>query len=360
MEDLKKMLVNLSISDLHKCILEVQKEDKLKKDIGPKNYSKVQNELRNENKVSVLRDFHNWIKSTMITNIVNLVRNESESEITLLDIAVGRGGDISKWNKAGINYVYAFDYSEDSIYEKSEGAIARLKNLKPKTEIKFAVGDATFPLGDKRFNKPNVLAGIEKELKRKKMKGFNIVSCQFALHYFFRDSNSLENVLMLVSKVLVPGGYFMGTTIDSAKFIEYYSKFPLENRNTLNRPLYRIHKTFNKKTIAKFGNEYEFTIKDEPDTNLYFNVSGTSKEYLVNFKTLTELASKYSLEPYKVNIFDQDSTGNPYYVQQGTNITNFESIYSLDLWKPKPNSREITEEELELSFLNSVFIFKKK
>jgi hypothetical protein len=53
-----------------------------------------------------------------------------------LDIAVGRGGDIAKWDKAGINYVYGFDQSEQSIYSKdpnNEGAVKRLLNIKPIT-----------------------------------------------------------------------------------------------------------------------------------------------------------------------------------------------------------------------------------
>ena len=40
---------------------------------------------------------------------------------------------------------------------------------------------------------------------------FDLVSCQFALHYSFETENKAENLLFNVSNKLRPGGYFIGT-----------------------------------------------------------------------------------------------------------------------------------------------------
>ena len=59
-----------------------------------------------------LRKFHNWIKSQLIFEAQRKTKGDC-----LLDIAVGRGGDIMKWNKAKLKYVTGFDIDSKSIYE---------------------------------------------------------------------------------------------------------------------------------------------------------------------------------------------------------------------------------------------------
>jgi mRNA (guanine-N7-)-methyltransferase len=193
-----------------------------------------------------------------------------------------------------------------------------------------------------------------------KLPGFDIVSCQFAMHYFFKDSKSLENVLILISSMLQPGGYFIGTCMDAKNIIENFSKYAPGSRKTLDRPLYTIEKKFTKNTTDKFGNEYSFFIKDsQQDKAMYFNVIGKSVEYLVHFDKLTELASKYLLEPVKINVFEKDSeTQELLRPPQGSNITLFEDLYENYITETKKT--QLSDDEQELSFLNRVFIFKKK
>ena len=50
----------------------------------------------------------------------------------------------------------------------------------------------------------------------KEKDGFNIASCQFALHYFFEDVNSLKGFIRNVSENTRVGGYFIGTCYDGS------------------------------------------------------------------------------------------------------------------------------------------------
>ena len=44
--------------------------------------------------------------------------------------------------------------------------------------------------------------------------GFNVVSCQFAIHYFFENQETLYTFLQNVSENCREGGYFIGTSYD--------------------------------------------------------------------------------------------------------------------------------------------------
>mgnify|MGYP001165663163 CR=1 FL=1 len=74
-----------------------------------------------------LRKFHNWIKLQLIIDA-----RRTTNGTKLLDVAVGRGGDIIKWSKAKIKYVTGFDSDSKSIYEKInfDGAIKRYNSVK--------------------------------------------------------------------------------------------------------------------------------------------------------------------------------------------------------------------------------------
>ena len=48
---------------------------------------------------------------------------------------------------------------------------------------------------------------------------FDIVSTQFAIHYMFRSEDKLRAYLRNVTDRLEPGGFFIGTTIDSDELV---------------------------------------------------------------------------------------------------------------------------------------------
>ena len=87
-----------------------------------------------------MRKFHNWIKLNLIQMAVSICGND-----TLLDLSVGRGGDLNKWVTAGINTVTGIDIDRNSIFssirngDNFDGAIARLRNMRiRKPYVKFS------------------------------------------------------------------------------------------------------------------------------------------------------------------------------------------------------------------------------
>ena len=53
---------------------------------------------------------------------------------------------------------------------------------------------------------------------------FDIVSCQFSIHYLFECEKKIRNFLTNASKQLRVGGYFIGTTTDSEVLISKLRK----------------------------------------------------------------------------------------------------------------------------------------
>lgn len=316
MDSLVNKMESVSINNLLNCIESLNLKNEFEKSVGPKVIDKINKESRNDSKVISLRKFHNWIKSELISRLcILLTRMNENGNNSLLDIAVGRGGDLFKWQAAGITNVTGIDINSESIHSKdpsNPGAIMRYKNSKIKNvKVNYIVGDVTDP---------------KLSIKGK----YSFVSCQFALHYFFESEESLRNVLKLVSNILVLGGYFYGTTVDGEK---------VKSLKNLNGEYYSIKKDYpSGKGI--FGKGYSFLIKDTA-------YSFPMKEYLVNFDILNKIAREYSLEPEYTELFGDYYLGN-------SNITPFGLLFD------KYSGPELSEEEKLISGLNSIFIFKKK
>jgi len=355
-KDISEELVQLSITDLLHCINSNGVKDQFIESIGKTKYNNILNEVKNENMVSrsessiiSMREFHNWVKLVLISNVSRQLKNP----VALLDIAVGRGGDLSKWNKSNVKFVFGFDNSEKSINNKDphdQGALERLANFKGnKMKVHFEVGNAMKP-------SDTLLKNMENFLDSNKLHGFEIVSCQFALHYFFKTEIDLTIVLTMISKYLKPGGYFIGTTIDGNVIKKLFKE---TTEKVYSTDLFRISRNFPKTPKTPFGNEYSFTIFDTKDKSNYFNTMGVSTEYLVNFKKLEEIAQTVGLVPVKLNFFEEyQSEGKKQFVETKSNTISFETIYKMGKWKPK-NGNYLSDEEKELNGLYSTFVFKK-
>jgi mRNA (guanine-N7-)-methyltransferase len=193
---------------------------------------------------------------------------------------------------------------------------------------------------------------MDSRLKENKLfKGFQILSCQFALHYFFKDQQSLETVFKYYVPLLVKGGYFIGTCANGKSITDLLGKEKTYTNNLLN-----ITKKFNaEKPRNPFGNAYSFNLNDEFDGANYFNSMGESIEYLVNTDTLVETAGRYDLKPVYINLFEQNEQGGYtiiHSIKDKQNFVTFEEIYKLT--KPP-----LSPDELVINNLYTTFIFIK-
>jgi mRNA (guanine-N7-)-methyltransferase len=279
----------------------------------------IQNNVTN---IENLRKFHNFIKF----NIINESCKRTSAK-NLLDIACGRGGDLQKWlSNNNLQYILAFDSHKDSIFssikngDNFDGAIARFLNIKKnyKSKIPYIVFKNLNILDNDIYEKLNQIDTNKK---------YDIISCQFAMHYFSRNDNLLNQILNMISLKLKKGGLFIGTATDGDLI------YNILNNGNVNIPLLTL--------IKKDFNNYLFYIQTEKSKTLsrqnYFELQGVSSEFYLFKDKLKNLCSQNNLE-----------------------LVEYKSFYEwYQIYKKTKTFHDLSIYEMIISFLNFSFIFKK-
>jgi len=272
-----------------------------------------------------MQNFHNLvIKAELILEVAALAPGKE-----LLDFACGKGGDLSKWTSAGFQRVISIDINKPCIdYARNYYDKFRPKNSKnKKPDVLFVWGDsskAMFPNYDIGLSKDAVRT-LKEVVPAKYM--FDVVSCQFCIHYFFESESKLRQLLQNVNDNLKIDGYFIGTCFDGKRVEELF-----KGKQTLveGGEIWSIEKLYKTAKKGKFGKEIEVMVK---------SIGEKHKEYLVDFEMLTNMAAEYKLEVVKVEEF-----GKKYETMRNGNIRNIS---------------QMSDTEKDFSFLNNYFIFKK-
>lgn len=285
---------------------------------------------RQSSSIINIRIFHNWIKRELINQAAIFLRdNYNIYNPKLLDLAVGKGGDILKWYDSNINFVIGFDIDKSSIYGP-DGAIFRYKKLMRQLKP-IKIPDYRFFVMD--LSDPDNLYEIEKIVDRTK---FNLISCQFAIHYFFKSERNLDTLIRIVARYIDKNGFFIGTTIDGSKLINLFKK--KDQTKQIKNDLYDIKLEFNISNIKNYGNKYNISLGKKTEKGHYFT-GRESEEYLVNIDLLKSVCKKYGLKFLDTINFEQ------WYKVYLRDNPNLESKYKLN------------EIEKEFSFLNFSFVF---
>lgn len=147
---------------------------------------------------------------------------------TVLDIACGRGGDLFKWlKKVPYKFYVGLDVCRWNISDPNTGACSRACKLPPaaRKHVYFLCADASHPIGpdcgkdDDSLKISRHLWGQQRLVNVPRdfggcVQGFDAVSCQFALHYFFQSERSLITFIDNVVDHMRPGAHFVGTCLD--------------------------------------------------------------------------------------------------------------------------------------------------
>lgn len=288
-------------------------------------YNSQDNMHRSMSLMYELRKFHNQtIKETLlIRECAKKILEEQgrgNYSLSIFDVACGKGGDLLKWARAGFTNAIGADISQDNIINQRDGAYARLKTAKLKHHVHksnpyaFVQMDAT-KVWDKdylmslnnEFGNKNLALGlwdidhpmneeddpcppVPEKYRGLLLNKVDVVSCQFALHYFLKDETTAHNFLKNVSSLVRKGGYFIGTGLDGTTIANKLKERSVLRGETDEKVvLWEIEKRFKDDDFykRKFGNEIQ----------VYVQSLGAKKiEYLVKFEVLRELMDEYGFE----------------------------------------------------------------
>lgn len=277
--------------------------------------------------------FHNyWAKNHY------LIKQYASGSKSLLDIACGKGGDLKRWLDNGVSTVFGIDKARDNIENANDGIYARLHRLSPKNkQYMFCTMDATEEITDAYVNKqPEDDKYIGKKLLQHGQ--FDVVSCQFAIHYFFGNEENLDKMLRNVSSFLKPGGYFIGTCMDGSKVLKRMEA--LQKQESISgkmddRIIWNIRKNYDER--EDFGCEIKVFME---------SIGVESSEYVVDKDVLNKKVESFGLSKVEITSFEDiykrvlsaDETAPEYYVKA---------------------VKDMTDVEKEYSFMNMLFVFRK-
>ena len=336
------------------------------------------NNLNNkETTTKGLRDFHNlYVKRLLITAV-------SKKGNNLIDMTVGKGGDFPKWIGSKLSFVFGLDLSRDNIENRLNGAYARYLNYRKtykfmpyalfvnaNSSLNIKSGEACLNekgkqitravFGDGPKDEKILGKGVYRQYGVGK-DGFDIVSNQFSIHYFFENVITLNNFLRNVSECCKVGGYFIGSSYDGKAI---YNLLKDKNEGETISILDN-----NKNKMWEIKKQYTNVDEDLKDNDTSIgkkievyqeSINKVFAEYLVNYDYLTRLIENYGFTLVKKD--EAKQLGVP------SSIGNFKDLHNnmindikLRKYSKKAlgNANTMTLNEKKISFLNNYFIFKK-
>lgn len=332
------------------------------------------NRVGSRNTTQSLRDFHNlYVKKKLIGGVAH-------RDDILIDYAVGKGGDFSKWIHAKLKFVFGIDVSKDNIENKKDGACARYLNNRKKYRnvpgALFVTGNSGLPIRsgkafpsekDKQIVKAIFGQGPKdrNELGEGVYKrygigeeGFQISSCQFAMHYFFESENTMHTFFQNVAECTRINGYFIGTCYDGQSVFELLAK---KNKSES----FTVYREDDK--MAEIIKQYDHTSFSENETSLGYaidvyqeSINKVFREYLVNFQYLVRVMENYGFvlaTPEEAKSFDLPN-GSGLFSELYTSM-NEELSRDKRLHNAYGTAPALSKEEKQISFLNRYFIFRK-
>jgi len=279
----------------------------------------------------ILKDvygFHNRVKD-------DLYRQCIKHGDSLLELAVGRAGDLLKWKRTKPSLVVGVDSSQSCLTSPRQGACVRYLKEKANhpTEylppVLFICGDMTKPLfeGDNKYasivtgSEPATTPYLEHFARHTE---FDVVSCQMAIHYACESEETFE---VFATNLETHGkGLFFGTCLDGAAV---YSL--LMGKQT---HIFRSGRQVFGEFVKEYddGTGWSETFGNAVSVHLE-SFEQPQKEYLVPFEKMVEILKKHGYNLVGSTMF------NDHYAEQ--------------------NNVVLSQEHQAFSFLHRSFVFEK-
>ena len=327
---------------------------------------------RNMSATKPMIDFHNdFVKNKF------LIGHFKGKVKSVFDIACGKGNDFYKYLRNDIRTIIGVDKSVDNIMNARDGAYQRLMSeaqkgstslIKKNDKILALPFDMSVPIDNDAISSSdidpetkevmNVVWGMKKTTNPNLepfqsivQNRFDLVACQFAVHYFFETSATLKALIENIDNVIAPGGYFMGTCLDGRVVDKAFGSADQIMGKKSGRTIWTLTKQYDTFDASTPSNNIGKGIEVYMET-----INKQIKEYLVDFKLLEkELAAREIRLLNKSEMHDLKITSS-----SGLFSTLFADLEVAPDDRYTESAKQMTPEEKEYSFMNRWFIFRKE
>jgi hypothetical protein len=331
------------------------------------------NSITSDKMTQRMRDFHNlYVKKALIQGV-------SKKGNILIDYACGKAGDLPKWIASDLSFVFGIDISADNIENRLNGACARYLNFKMTTKnipyALFVTGNSgkNIRSGTNMFSdKANQITksvfgsiGNDKSLgpavsrqHGKGYNGFDVSSCQFAMHYMFEDKNKFYNFIRNIAECTKLYGYYIATCYDGRAIFNLLKRKEMGE----SREIY-----LDDKKIWSITKQYDISSFEDNETCLGLkidvyqdSINQTLPEYLVNFDFLTS-----TMEKYGFTLINRDEAKQMKLPEGSGMFSELFNEMELEVKRNPEKENDYKEAlnmrdyEKDISFLNRYFVYKK-
>jgi hypothetical protein len=264
---------------------------------------------RNDAAIKSMNDYHNLaVKAPLFAKYA--VKNGA-----LFEFACGRGGDMNRWAAGGFALVAGCDVSLDNLVNPQGGIYQRMLTSRTKLPpMVFIQMDCTArmhpPLDDIRaaaaasphyelfaalWNLDKVVPPALERFRGAMAKGFDLTSCQFAVHYMFESDDTLDRFIGNVAYATRLGGHFIGTTFDGETVERELRKQGGEMTGRIgNLVAWNVRREFEGKYQRGTGQAVEVFVE---------TIGKPMREYLVHFDTLAQRLKSAGFELVETEMF---------------------------------------------------------
>ncbi len=311
--------------------------------------------------------FNNFVKSQIIYTYDNVYYSNNIKN-KILDVAVGRGGDINKYYFTIAEYVVGTDIDLQTLHSTSNGPIFRYnkdKSGKPDFPPMFFIhADSTRLLNyDEQILALGQMSKNNADMFNKFFNGktiFDRLNCSFAIHYFLKNDDTWNAFCDNINTYLREGGLFTFTTFDGDLVykklmdVDKYEEYYMDNGDK--KILFGINKKYDnrdKKNDVGLCIDVHMSWISESDKYI--------PEYLVFPEFIIKsLLEKCNLELVETDLFENLYNNNKEFLEYGSkNETNINRKFFNDVYSFYKDG-DLIEKTRIYSFLNRYYVFKKK
>lgn len=279
---------------------------------------------RVESRIFYLRNFNNWIKSMLIGEFLQKVKEDKgrETEINVLDIGAGKGGDLLKWKKGNISHLICADIAGTSMeqcQQRYRDMINRNRRQRDRGRCftaEFITADCTKVNLKEKYNDPNIK--------------FDISSIQFSFHYCFESLAQAECMIQNAAECLQPGGYLIGTTPDANDIVRRLKE---AEGLSFGNDIFSVT-CESKDNFPIFGAKYDFHLEGVVDC----------PEFLVYFPAVEKIAEENGLKLVYKKRFEEFFHENK---TSENGRTLLSKMRALETYPPVPNTEAMSTNPLD-------------
>ena len=318
-----------------------------------------------------MRDYHNWIKSSIINTYCQEFKSTKRSKLvrtSLLDLGCGRGGDIMKFYHARVGYYVGIDPDHEGIYSASDGAVKRYEASKSKFpgfgKVTYLQADAGVILNSNEQSKsfPNMNKQNKSNMDTifAKKNQFDIINSSFALHYMFGTKLTINNLVENIKNNLKVGGFIIFEIFDADIIMKM-----MGNNNKITS--YYTNDEGKKLKFFEIVKKFEGDLKDKPGEAIdvylsWFMEEGKYiEEYLVSKKLVIDTMEKAGCMLVDTDLFSSIYEINkPYFqdvIKYEENPKNKKFFGRIAHFYDDLKGAD--KESRNYSFLNRYYVFKK-